>query len=314
MNLNNDLSSYLSDNIDVLFNLEDNELSKFEETISEDLLDVKFKELPAYIEKHKKHFDLIFQNNRYEMSYNNIGTILEYELEDFDKESFDKSNLTYILESEVDYLLDYISQDDYESYITNVYSKLEENQNENEDNILAILDLEELSTEKRTEFLIKQENKINSIYDLADTDFFSIVFEHNKIECTWQNIYNYYIENDKSFNETLIYFLNNSENYFQLGGTSKIDLKIDNDKQNEFIQKLISSKSLANDSFEILVESIPENYFLPDKFDFKSINQDKANLLIEHNHIKLNVYNFDELKSNFPDSHINLLPKIGTIF
>lgn len=305
------LSNYIASNIEIIYDYNsDNELKKIKEVLSENSLNVKFKELIPFGEKYKNQFELIYKNNRYEISPNNIGTILENYIDsNFDLETYEKSNFSYIYDNEnkLMELTDYIEEDSYNTYISNVFSKFENNQNEDEVNILKVLNKKGLLKENAILFLNKQNNKISNLYDIGNLNFFSLVFEHNSIEAVWSNIYNYYFEIDNIFDKTLNTFLNNEDNYFYLSANSKIDLKIEKDAKIDFTSKLIGNNDLTIESYANLIDCILSDFQLSNDFDFGSIDEDKVEILIEENIIGLNTTYYDSLKKNHPDLHIALL-------
>lgn len=306
LNQNKLLSNYISDSIDILFDFEtEQKLEKIKRILSNDALDVKFNDLSQLTDRYSKLFEFVYDNNMYKINIDNLGTILENKLDDFDKSKFDNSNLTYIFESGLEKLINYISKDNFESYLTNVYSKLENNQDEKEEYILKVIDIEKLNIEKRLEFLEKQENRISDIYELADIEFYDLIFKHNRIKVDWDNVYKYYFENDKTFNDILINFLNIDENYTDLS-TSNIKLGVDDENQEEFISKLIENKKLTTNALESLIKSFPANYKIIE-FDFSNIEKNKVELLIDKKIIELNSENFEDIKKNHSDLHIKLL-------
>lgn len=303
------LSNYIASNIEIIYDYNsDSELKKIKEVLSENSLNVKFKELYTFGEKYKKQFELIYKHNRYEISPNNIGTILEnYLASNFDMETYKKSNISYIYKIELSELADYIEEDGYNTYISNVYSKFENNQYEDEVNILKVLNKKDLLIENAILFLNKQNNKISNLYDIENLNFFSLVFEHNSIKAVWSNIYNYYIEIDNVFDKSLNTFLNNESNYTYLTFDSKIDLKIEKEAQIAFISKLIGNNDLTIESYTSLLDCLPSDFELSSDFDFESIDKDKIEILIEENVIELNLTYYDSLKKIHTELHIDLL-------
>jgi hypothetical protein len=302
------LSNFISENIDVLFEfVSDSQLKRVNEILSDKVIDVKFKELIPLPDNFKKLFSLIYENNRYEINTNNIGTFIEQKFDtEFNFESFNNSNLTYIYESELDRLIEYIENDDFKLYIENVYSQLENEQFDNEDYVLKVLNNEDLSIEMKSVFLKKQSNSIIDITKLETIELYDLVIKENKINANWDNIYQYYYEYDNVFNEELTNFIN--INYFNLRG-HLIDSNIDHEMINEFTQNLISNDKLTTDAYqEIINFCIDKKFVLQENYDFKIISKEKVNVLIDFNKVvTLNKTNFEHIKSIFPNLHIKLL-------
>ncbi|WP_433812943.1 hypothetical protein [Flavobacterium johnsoniae] len=308
INKNKELSSYIANDIMILYELnEQNSLDRIKNILSEKVLDVKFKELLPFNDGDSKLFDVIYKNNRYEITYNNLGTLIEHKLDiEFNLDRFNKSNLTYIRDSNFVEIVKFLELDNYKTYINEVYLQLENNQDEDILYVLEVLNNEILETEIKKTFIQKQINKISHINDLRFVNDFDLVIEENKVALTWENVYHYYYQYDNSFNEIINAFLNESENYLILA-LATIKINIDKDLQNEFILKLIGNDNLTIESYSTLLESVPKQYRFTEKFDYNLVSKDKVEKLIQFNIIPLTVYHYREIKSIYPESHVKLL-------
>ncbi|MCT3817092.1 hypothetical protein CMT92_02475 [Elizabethkingia anophelis] len=312
LNGNKELSNYISDNIDVLFKLRTNEqFKRIQEILSDKVLDIKFKELVVLPENLKELFMLVYENNRYELNKNNIGTFIENKFDlHFDLDSFNKTNLSYIYDSELHKLINYLEEDNFESYIDNVYPELENQQQDDEEYLLKVLNNEKLRIEKKSIFIEKQIGQISDINELNYANCYDLVIDKFKIECTWKNVYQYYIEKDNIFIENLINYLNHAGSYNNLK-KYKINLFIDdNEAEKEFILKLISNNKLLNASYEAIIRNcIPDNFEIPEDFDFdfNILDQYKIKELINVKIIPLTRTTFERLKSTHTSLHIDLL-------
>lgn len=310
LNKTRNLSDYISENIDVLFEFKtDKQLSRIQEILSEEVLNIKFKELTALPDNLKKLFNIIYINDRYEINRNNIGTFIENKLDlEFDLNRFNKSNLSYIYNCELSELKNYLEKDNFNSYIDNIYSVLEDEQYDEDENILKVLNNEKLSNGKKSLFIEKQNNQILDITKLKKMNSYELVIVKNKVKATWENVYQYYMEMFDLFDENLTQFLNESSNYSELAH-EKIILTVDNDIRNKFILNLISNNNITDASYGVVMNSIPADFELPEDFDFESVNKFKIEKLINVGVIVLTESNFDGLKSIYPNLHINLLLK-----
>lgn len=305
------LSNYIASNVEIIYDYNsDIELKKLKDALSENSLNVKFKELITFKERYKKHFDLIYINNRYEINSNNIGVIVaNYIGSNFNLKDYEKFNLSYIYDndSELTELTDYIEEDNFNSYINNVYSKFKNHQYDDEVNILKILNKKGLREKDAIVFLLSQENKINDLYEIDNISFYGLVFDHNNIEATWSNVFQYYLQSNNILNESLTRYLNDDENYFKLNLEGKINLKTEKDAQLEFITKLISHNDLETDVYKELISCLPMDFELSHDFEFKLIDKNKVELLVKENVIKLSRTFYDAIKETHPELHIDLL-------
>ncbi|SHG32557.1 YobI family P-loop NTPase [Flavobacterium johnsoniae] len=315
INRNKELSSYIANDIGLLYNFnEEKDFNRIRNILSDKVLNVKFKTVLVLNDQYDKLFEIIYESNNYEITYNNLATIVQYKLGiNFSFEKFNESNLTYICESLLKETIKYLELDNYNSYIKNIYSKLDYDQNETSTYILNVLNNQNVEEDLKLLFLRKQVNKLlnfNGIDKLIDCDLLVV---EGKIETSWVNVYEYYWNYDNSFNETLNAFLNNKENYLTLASTV-IKINEDNENsegnnlQNEFILKLISNNNLEIESYIVFIEQcIPKEYKLADEFQYKLINKEKIEKLIQFDIIPLTVYNFKEIKSMFAGLQIKLL-------
>lgn len=308
VNKNKELSSYIANDISILneFN-EQNTIERIQHILSDEVLDIKFKKLLPFVDKLEKIFDVVYKNDRYEITYNNLGILIEKKLDsNFNLERFNESNLTYIQENNLDEIINYIESDNYKSYIKNVYSKLEKNQNEELVYVLKVLNDEILETGVINMFLQKQVKKILNINDIKNVGIYDIVIKENKVEANWENIYQYYFEYDNNFNENLNSFLNLKENFSNLK-SSFIRVSTEKDKLNEFIFKLITNDNLKIESYSSLLQSLPQQYKFPEDFVYSLINRDKVEKLIQSNIIPLTESNLKEIRSIYPGLQVKLL-------
>lgn len=311
------LSSYISNNVNVLFDFAtEEEINRLEDILSSDVLNIKIKEIIPFPEKLNVLLDFIYERNLYEINNNNIGTIIEQKLDThFDVENFNKSNLSYIYECQLDELTDYLELDNFKSYIDNAYYKLENEQYDDEENILKVLNNLYLSIDKKEKFLEKQENIISNIEELKKGEFYDLVIEKNKVKATWKNVYEHYHLNIDRFKDNLTTFINKFENCSDLIGESKIKLDVEKSVQDVFIKDLLSNNKIELNQYEDIVNNcISDDFTLSQDFDFKVINKEKVEILIDNNIIVLSENNYEKIKTIYADLHIELLLKDSTRF
>ncbi|MGG7468306.1 hypothetical protein [Chryseobacterium arthrosphaerae] len=309
------LSNYISNNVSILFDFEtDNEVKRITDILSINVLNIKINEIITFPEKSQKLFNFIYENNRYTINKNNIGIIIEQKLDTgLDLESFSKSNLSYIYECEVyhlDELINYIEDDNFNSYIDNVYSNLIDEQYDDESFILKILNNEILEADKKMLFLEKQNNVIKYIGDLKTAEVYNLVIQMNKVEATWKNVYEHYRMNFDTFSENLNTFINKIENCSDLISESKMNIDIENEIRDIFIEDLLFNNEIELNRYEDIIHNcIPTDFKLSDDFEVKIINKEKIEVLIDNGIIPLTKNNYEKIKANHPDLHIELLLK-----
>ena len=311
LNKNNSINDYLRNYLDVLLSFEKTEfIDRIKEIFDKKILHTKYESIVTLKQLYPNVYEILYYNNMYEKNINCITDILNNEVENFDFSEFANRNFSYILESNIEPLIKYIVEDDYDSYIKNIYSDLEnESQRENEEFILKILNNEKLSLDNKAIFIEKQSNRVSNITELKTTALYDLALSKNKIEANWDNVYQYYYEKDCVFNDELNLFLNIEENYLVLAEEKITDSSIESDFQNQFIFALISNDSLTNISYEnIVTHSISKDFSLSEDFDYSTISKDKVEILIKTNAmVTLTEPNFEQIKAVHPNLHIKLL-------
>lgn len=304
LNLNGALSDYISGFEEILTDFEGDKLTQITKIFGRDGLNVKFQSIKSFIsDKYIKHLELVYQNNLYEINFENIRDIFIEFNEGLNNEMLNECNLSYIYESSLNELVRYIEQDNYYSYINNVYLNLEFAQFEEQDLILKILNYE-FDIDQKYIFINKQKNKITKISSLTDPILYDYMLKENKVDATWENVYFYYAHKNNLFTKTLNDYLN--ENYYDLSG--KIDVSEDEAIQNKFLLDLVTNNDLEDAAYETIIHnSIPKNYKVEDDFDFTMIGEYKVQVLIKNDSIPLTMDFVNKLSSQHPDLHIDLL-------
>ncbi|MCK7591407.1 hypothetical protein M0G43_12545 [Subsaxibacter sp. CAU 1640] len=309
INYKMNLSKHIANDIEFYYQFNNNENSeKVKKILSAKGLNIKFKQIDARGWEEKK-FTLLYENDRYILNSSNVKAILAYQLKDtFDINAYEDFNLSYIYNTGLNDLILYIEEDSYNTYILNIYSKLTNIQYEDENRILDVLNKDGLLESNALLFLEKQGSKIKDLYKLND-ERYDIAFEKNVMESNWYNVFWYFRERDNSFNEILNQFLNTEDNYLSLEMDKKYDFIIKSEEKNKFIFNLISNNSLKLEVYEELIKVFKSAYKIPEKFDFKSLDDDKVKTLIDLNYVEVSKTNFDSIKESYSPLNVDLLIK-----
>lgn len=211
-------------------------------------LDIKFYDISKFKE-NTELYNYIVNNNRYQINYANILSILINKVEGENKNlenRIRKQNYNYISRNKK--LKDYIDTN-IQIYIEQVYKLLDEQENPSEV-VLQLLNNENIEKKSKYEVIKKETNKITNLSDVQDDGLWKKVFEENLIEINWNNINQYY-EKFK-LDDILIKTLNNEnsslmilEKNAKLEDVSKLglirDLLLSNDVSDELYDWIIAN-------------------------------------------------------------------------
>ncbi|MTH17752.1 hypothetical protein [Flavobacterium sp. LC2016-01] len=235
----------------------------------------------------------VYQSNYYLINENMIRFFIMAYCSDMKfSDSLDRPNYTAILESGCSPLINYIN-DNISTYYNNVYSKLEENNNESETALLKLLNEESL-IDFREEILRKNKHVINDINEIQDKEFWNILIKERKLAISWDNILAYFVKCENIIDEDLFDFLNNSVNYLQLINDD-FDLKGDA-RAYPFFVKFANSR-IKLEAFQFLIIC-----FLSIEIklkDFGSVPTDKMELLIDFKFVEMDKHSFDFINNGY---------------
>ncbi|MEX2411354.1 MAG: hypothetical protein WD607_08300 [Candidatus Paceibacterota bacterium] len=267
---------------------------------------LKFKNLEVTDKSSQSFFDFIIFNSSYEINYQNIVEILKTKLPDSEDKEIKQAFYSYISKPELIDLKKYVGKN-INQFVSKVLLRDESSNSENEDSIITLLNNEDLKPELKVDLVKIQKNKINILANLDNQEGKEIVISANKIKPTWENVFHYYNQLDESsFNETLINFINEEENYSKLSKSNIFDLEeIDKQQLLKFRDDLLYCDKLKADAYRELLSSLTPIGSL----DFSLLSSKMAEIILETDILQLNSHNFEGLKTLRGNLHIRLIEK-----
>lgn len=253
--------------------------------------------------------DFVYENNFYELNTEMIKSIVKYK-GSFNQVSFDHSNYSSIKKSKCDSLVSYIDNN-LDTYIEDIYLKIEPNNNEGEEYLSLLLNNEDIDIENRKLLIQKVNTKITKLDLIESVDLKEYLLSKNKMESTWENIFDVYQNVEEHGSEHLISFIDNLENAEELSKV-KIPTKVDGeDLYGSFWKELIQTDSLSDSSYKMIIKSNPWWY---KDLEITSLSTEKVEALIENRVLKLGTENFETLKSDFKNLHIRFIEEYKSYF
>lgn len=258
------------------------------------LLEVKIKKIEKPEDGYKYLYGIICFKNYYKITEANISLILK---EFGNVENFKEANYTTISKSTHRPLIDYINSN-IQEYIKEVYLKLPDAQQEDEYKFKELLENETLDEEIKVQIIEKVETSISELKSIKSLSIKKALLEGYKLLPTWENVNDYYNSCEKSLEEELINFLNKGSVYSALS----------NEKINTSYKDLESNILVCDDIFDEAYHKIIESFEgLYEDLDFKGLNKNKVDYLLEAYKLSMSKSNYDTLRMNFPNKHIVLV-------
>jgi hypothetical protein len=212
--------------------------------------------------------------------------------------NFELSNYTTILESNCESLIQYINSN-INTYVEDVYLKLEQNKSDNEDTLLGLLNNEELDDKLKIKIIEKVETIITDLSKIENAEIKRQLLINNKLVGNWENVIDYYTNCADKIDENLIEYLNSEEICSVLS-----KLKISKEDI-DFEINMLECDEIDDETYSKLLDSC---YYRHPKLAFEHLSKNKVINLIEKILIT-NKSNYDVLRENFADDHIILIEK-----
>jgi hypothetical protein len=268
---------------------------------------VEFENL-EYKEEQKDLFEFIYEEYIYRINYKMIEFFISDYYNDIEViEKLKKSNYTTIKNSNKEKLIVFID-DNIEVYLNNILLKLDNNNNESQESVLAILNNSKVIEKTKIEFIKKVSFSIKELLKIKDLKIREILLKQNKIDIKWSNIIIFYL-GENAFSDVLVNYLNINEHYKLL---SKDIIKYSEESiESNFTSDLINS-NISLEAFSFLINSLSSQY--NDGSQFSEIDESKMKLLIESKTIRLTKENFELIYEKFENLLIPLLEKNLTTY
>ena len=299
---NND--EYFSHYEDYFFIATDSE--KLKEIIY--VLDIKFAVINPTTSV--ENINYILENNLYELN-RDIFKFLFSKKQILSNEYY-TSNYHFLQTYGIGPLKKYI-YDNINTYVQNIYLRLENNTEETECSLIELLNNQNLKLELKKQIIIKENTVINDISEITDLNVQNVLLQNKKVFVSWENIYHNYILNGKFFSDIMIEYLSASDIAEEL---SKVKLSTKKDENginiySGLISSIINEKRFDNKIYRLLTKSSPCLY---SEFDTDKVSSEKISILIQNGVVNPTVETFEFLRANYEDKQIELLEKYSEKF
>lgn len=261
-------------------------------------LKIKFEKLNNPTVETEKLFDYIYENNNYRITQDNLFQFIKNYDTDDALNNFNTSNYSTIILSKCQPLIDYVKSN-INTYVEDVYLKLEDNNHENQVSLAELLNNEDLDLEWKVEVIKKTETKIPDLTRIKEVEIKSQLLTNNKVLPTWGNVIDYYTNCENSINEDLVNFLNYKNVHTEL---SKQKL---NEESENFEQSMLMCNDISDDVYTKLINSCK---FQWNRLNIENLSEGKIIGLVDII-LTTTVSNYESLREHFPNNHITLIEK-----
>lgn len=267
-------------------------------------LEVRFNFLSASTED-KQLFNFVHQNNLYKINERMVNEVVEFAATKRNRSFSDLENKHYTTIKEIgdEKILNYINTN-IETYISDVFLKIESNTKESEQSVIDLLNNEEMSADCKGQIVVKEEQRIQALYQITDQEVWPMIVENNKMAPTWHNVTEYYRVLSE-VDDKLANYLNLEENYILL---EKELLENDTDIQpediGEFVDQILTSPLITDDTVEHLSKSFNFKF---EEINVEGVSSRRVDYLISHGFLQMTANNYNLLKTSHNGKNIFLL-------
>ena len=280
------------------------ELPTDEEMVKNNLeyIEAKLKQFP-FDNSRKSMSDFVYNNNLYEINYDNISKLIFYLGGNDLYFKFKNSPITAI--KKYDKLSEYVI-DSKELYISQILPSIKNDFiSDDLKDSYDILNCDDLSLEVKKMYLDKIPNyTLNG--DRIFPDMFEFALKSKKIKCDTKNIIESFNRYSRWFSD-LVTFVNTSEEF---NFKKEVFDGYENDQKEFFFRNTANCNGLENDKYEEILSKIEMQFSkLESELVIENISEDKMSILIKTKSIseKFNLSTLEFLRANYPNHVIQYL-------
>lgn len=248
--------------------------------------------------------DFIIEENLYEISMDNVNSVLEF-FDRADTAEMSSKNLTLIKRSSKKPFRTYI-ENNFEKYLTILNSSNNEAYFDESEVIYNLLNNEILSEDTIQNYLKKNRRRDGVLTKINGLKNKSLAMMHNFATPDYSNILSYFKENELSWDSTLTSFANKNEKQLELVDYSLQELINKKGIADSFPEKTILNNDLKNTLYKEILKNIA---YRESDFSAGNIPIEKIDILIEINKIIINSISLTTFRKYYPSLLIKFIIK-----
>lgn len=263
------------------------------------LIKVKMKYID-YDKSNKELFGKAYINELYEINYNMIGHILEKIYNIPRSDDYKEKNYSLIMSKENEPLAIYVNKnnENMNKYIRVILDEHPKQITDELEYALIILNNTELDNNLRNKYIQLLKTNIGKLKDVNDIELWRALIEKDIVDMTDGNLLDYYFEKEKQMDNTLIGFINNFKNNFELE-TDSINKKYGKDADSKLFVSIVKCNEINDDKYVELLKKFNRCY---EAFSILNIDKNKISILIELQIIRMNADTLTFMRNNYEDS------------
>lgn len=251
-----------------------------------------------YAELNKDLFHAVYDKSLYEINAENLQVIQREILEENNEYDFVHKNYTILCAHPDSAMIRYVNQNINEYF--DVILKISDGTIRDDENVaVAVLNNSDLATEHKQSYISALRTTITSIKEIADSLLWSLLLDADIVQYSECNIMDCF--NTVKLNESVISYINRCNIDLDF---SKVGY--DRDAKEKLFNSVIVCDSIENSKYEQILVSL--NFYY-DNFGVENISNDKINILIDTNIIRMTSNNLKFMRENYPNQKFHFIHK-----
>lgn len=251
-----------------------------------------------YTKLDKNLFLAVYEKSLYEINDENLQLIQREVLGAKNDEDILHKNYTLLCSHPDSAITQYINQN-INAYF-DVILKISDGMICDDENVaITILNNSDLTIEHKHSYISALRTTIISIKEITDDSLWSLLLDADIVEYSECNIMDCF--NAVKLNESVIAYINRCNIDLDF---SKVEY--DEDTKGKLFDSVVVCESIENSKYEQILVSLD---FCYDDFSITKIPNDKINILIRTNIIRMTAHNLEFIRENYPDQNYNFIFK-----
>ncbi|TNJ63777.1 hypothetical protein FE784_23955 [Paenibacillus hemerocallicola] len=302
VSLNSDdfLSMYISNKKDFL-NIDTPDISLIIEKLC--ILNVKFEHID-YEKANKALFNEVYKSDLYQINNYMISLILEQKYKLPYTEEYRHKNYTLVLSKSHENLLIYLRKN-INKYLEIILEECGSKVEDDEEAAIELINNLEIRDVNKLMYINYLAIQLKYLDRVTDMELWPIIFNQQKVQYSVHNILQYYFNYSNDLDEHLLNFVNSSLANLIID-IDEISVNFGSEETVFFFEKIIKCNDLSDDRYDTFIQGLNWEYT---EFTFREVSGSKIRILISRDIIKMNNYNLQFMRENYPNELLFFMKK-----
>ncbi len=264
---------------------------------------VKFKNL-NYEKSHKDLFKAVYQNNLYELTFENISLMLRKIYGIKSGNDILHKNYSLLYKGKTSKLYEYVNEN-IKEYMSLLLDNCEGEIKDAPEAAIEIINNENISIQNRSLYVQYLETELQSLKDIKELNLWDSLLIHNVIKYSEDNILYYFFEKGKKLDETLVNFINGNDKSLKFL-IKHIDSILGKNSTPLLFDEVIICDKIHDNKYKNMLAHL--NFYY-DTFEIVGISESKVKILIDLGIIKMTADNVEFMKENYESQFLYFIIK-----